>query len=679
MFEGRKIKRLLTQLDMTDRESDRAKLISQVCKFGRAAFPYVVDAFRKKQLNYPKTKLLLAKISDKSLLDDLISLTEDISNSVRGLAKELIIKYIGEDAIPKLTENLQSQSLYLKMSAREILCDMKSPTAALKLISLFNTGNTELKKSVISILAETGGYAAGKLFISALKSKDLSIRVRAVRGLVKIKYPAAVDPLIEMLTENDPQVKKGVIDALSAIGDKRASRPILPFLKDNDIIVRQKSMECLCQIGSADIVPDILTLLRDRDVNVRRCAVEILNNMKDPKTADELIKAMRDSDWWVREIATDAMIEIKGHNIINAMITMLSDSDENIRRCAVEFFNKVVERSAVEPLIERLKDEDWWVREKAVTALGKLNDRRAVQPLAEMIEDEEVKWTVPSVLGKIGGKEAVEHILEFLKDNQKRVRIEALKTLSMLKEHSMIKDIEQALEDPDEEVRDEAVIALKCITGKLFKKGKGRLSGSAPAIWSPRRKSSEGSIMTEAILVVDLCDSTGIADQYGDQLAFDLTEILTNMSRPLAEREHFRYVKSTGDGFLLTFPKVKNSVRFAMDLLRETQKYNKTADESMLIDLRFSINFGETRVDAKGDRIGLAVNMAFRAEGVKAENLIEVEDGLRKEEIPDTNRILVTEHVINELKKMKDIKTRFLGLFDLKGIAGLHRIYEIIT
>ena len=70
--------------------------------------------------------------------------------------------------------------------------------------------------------------------------------------------------------------------------------------------------------------------------------------------------------------------------------------------------------------------------------------------------------------------------------------------------------------------------------------------------------------------------------------------------------------------------------------------------------------------------------MTFRVEGVKAENLIEVEDGIKKEEMTSINRVFITETVVEEAEKMKGLKAQLLGLFELKGITGLHRIYDLI-
>ncbi|MBF0516846.1 MAG: HEAT repeat domain-containing protein, partial [Nitrospirae bacterium] len=577
---------------------------------------------------------------------------------------------------------LKSPDSSYRMAAVDLLCTLKSQACVPRLMAMYAESDSEQKKNIIRILGETDAPGITKLLISSLADSSLSLRIAAVRALTALKDPESVIPLTQLLQEEDTLLKRAVLDCLIAIGDKRAAHAALNLLKDVDIVIRQKSTECVIQLADATIVPEIIKLMRDKDVNVRRCAVDVLNNIRDPSTADALVAAMKDSDWWVRQIATDALAEVKGENIVKFFIKMLKDSsDVNMRRCAVEFFNKVTDAAALEPLIATLNDPDWWVREKAVTALGALKDVRAVAALSSVLDDSEIKWVIPSALASIGGPEVIEPLYILLSDTEKRVRVGALKALGKLKDPETIPKLKEMLDDEEPDVTTEAINALKALTGRVFKAGEGKQQQQQQRETMKTMVGfalPEGSIQTEAILVLDLCNSTGIANKYGDQFALDLTKTLTEKVRPIAKKESSRFMKSTGDGFLITFPKVINAVRFAFTVLKEIAAHNKTVeDESARIELRFAINQGETRIDAKGDRLGVATNMTFRVEGVKWGDLIPMEGSMKKGELPMVDRVLVTEHVIDDATKIEGIKARLVGLFELKGISGLHRIYLI--
>ena len=395
MFKGYKIKKLLSQLSLADSEDSRSELISQISETGKAAFPYVSEAFRNKQLTAMDGSVLLEELYDESLADDLLALTGDKYDVVRGVAKKLVLLKANSKIVKKLIENLESPNSYLKISSTELLREIKTQSCVLDLVSLFNRSGADVKLNVINILAVTGGDIAVKLLINALKSKEWRIRVRAVKNLGKMKSNKSVEPLMEILSEKDPQMKKSALDALMEIGDKKIAPSVLVLLKDEDLMIRQKAVDCIYEIGDSQIIPQVLELMQEKDVNIRRCAIEIINKMKDPKAGEALVRAMKDSDWWVRNVAMEALAEIKGENTVTILIAMLNDSDENIRRCAVEFFNRVSDPSAVEPLIGLLNDKDWWVREKTVSALGRLKDPRAIKPLTELINDEELHRTGP--------------------------------------------------------------------------------------------------------------------------------------------------------------------------------------------------------------------------------------------------------------------------------------------
>ncbi|MCG6553025.1 MAG: HEAT repeat domain-containing protein [Candidatus Magnetominusculus sp. LBB02] len=680
MFEGVKIKKLIAELNEAKTETDQSKSVEALVLYGRKAYPRIIEAFSNRRLHQVRAKAVLFRLCDIQYLPDILQLIGDPQEEIRRTAKELILKKYANSASELLLGFLKSDDSGYRMAAVELLCTLKSQACVPKLMAMYGEGDSELKKNIIKILGEMQAPGISKLLLSALTDSSLSLRIQAVRALAALKDPEAVMPLSEMLSGEDTLLKRTVLDTLIAIGDKRAAPAILNLLKDVDLVIRQKSTECVIQLADATIVPDIIRLMKDKDVNVRRCAVDVLNNIRDPSTADTLVAAMKDSDWWVRQIATDALTEVKGENIIKFFITMLKDSsDVNMRRCSVEFFNKVTDAAALEPLIASLKDDDWWVREKAVTALGILKDERAVDALSTVLGDSEIKWAIPSALAAIGGHKVIEPLFILLADGEKRVRVGALKALGKLKDPETIPKLKEMLDDGEAEVRLEAVSALKALTGRIFKPGEGKLQQQQPTMSTMMGfMLPEGSIQTEAILVLDLCNSTGIANKYGDQFALDLTKILTDKVRLVAKKESSRFMKSTGDGFLITFPKVANAVRFSFELLKEIAAYNDTArDDSAKIELRFAINQGETRIDAKGDRLGVATNMTFRVEGVKGADLIPMEGGMQKDELPLVDRVLVTEHVIEDATKMEGVTARLVGLFELKGISGLHRVYLI--
>jgi len=678
LFAGFKVKKLLNKLAASESEQQETSLVAELKELGSTAVRATIEAFQEKKLTAVKAQFLLERICGDDNLEDLVPLIGDGYDEVRRVAKDLLLKKWGRAAAPLLVELLKSGDTYARNNATELLTALKVDSCLPDLISLFNGASVETKRAIIKIISHMSGNDAGvRLVMSALNDDSWQVRHMAVKSLGLLKAPASVDPLLEKLQEKDPQMRMLAMDALDAIGDKRAAMRMLNLLTDEDLLVRQRATDCLIHIADAKIVPDVIALMRNSDVNVRRCAIEVLKNLKDPGTSEELMRALKDSDWWVRQIATTSLTVLHGdNNITRGFINLTRDPDENLRRCAVEFFNNVIDPAAFDALVERLADEDWWVREKALRALGKQKDERAIPAIVNMIDDREVGRSVPLALAQLGGPVAQEHLQQFLLGNSKRLKIDTIKALASIKSKDSVEALKQSLSDPDDEVVGLAIEALKLLTGNVYKPQPPETSSGSPGQVVCSRI-APGTAVTEAILILDLCNSTDIANRYGDTFSLNLIKNLTDMVTPIARQEQCRFNKGTGDGFLMTFPKAENAVRFAKGTLRTVAAHNSAAEERNRINLRFAIHFGEAKVDERGDRLGVAVSMTFRVEGVKPAGLIPIEGGMAPEDMPMDNRIVVTENVVKEIQGMQDAQVQLIGLFELKGITGLHRIYSL--
>ncbi|MDQ1329250.1 MAG: eukaryotic-like serine/threonine-protein kinase, partial [Candidatus Poribacteria bacterium] len=200
------------------------------------------------------------------------------------------------------------------------------------------------------------------------------------------------------------------------------------------------------------------------------------------------------------------------------------------------------------------------------------------------------------------------------------------------------------------------------------------LFGQCIEEFSEETVENKGEYTPEAIVVIDICGSTKIADRYGAHRLEALYAELEGIAFEVASRYKDRYRRSTGDGLLLTFNTVIDAVNASLEIQRRVSEHNQVAEESHRIPIRFSIHFGETLVDEEERRHGPAVNMAFKVESLSVDRLSE-SSGYQ---IPKENYMLVTEHVASELKSISGIQYRELGVFELDGFTGLHRIYEIV-
>jgi len=207
--------------------------------------------------------------------------------------------------------------------------------------------------------------------------------------------------------------------------------------------------------------------------------------------------------------------------------------------------------------------------------------------------------------------------------------------------------------------------------------GKPKLFSSLFTRWimeSPMRlTTAKAEYAPEAIVVIDICGSSPIADRFGAHrlrtLYGELKGIVLEVSRAYRNRYH----KDTGDGFLLTFHSIMDAVNASLEIQQRVQDHNRISDEGHRIPIRFSIHFGETLIDEESNRRGPAVNIAFRVEALDIESL-SVAAG---HQLPHEDYILVTEHIANELVSIPGITCLKLGAFTLEGFTDLHLIYYV--
>lgn len=181
--------------------------------------------------------------------------------------------------------------------------------------------------------------------------------------------------------------------------------------------------------------------------------------------------------------------------------------------------------------------------------------------------------------------------------------------------------------------------------------------------------------LREAIVVLDICNSSALANQFGDESAMSVKRELRRLYLPIARRWGAQFVKNTGDGYLVTFPWSRDALGASVQILQHLRDHNETVPPRERVRLRFGLNYGETMVDADGDRHGNAVNIAFRVEGVQGEHRhgSEEEGGSLRAE----DRVFLTTVVYAELPTAAKAACHPIGSFVLKGIAEPQLLYEM--
>ena len=111
-------------------------------------------------------------------------------------------------------------------------------------------------------------------------------------------------------------------------------------------------------------------------------------------------------------------------------------------------------------------------------------------------------------------------------------------------------------------------------------------------------------------MFTDLKGSTQLAVKLGDEKAMHLLRVHNALTREALSAHHGREVKTTGDGFLLSFAEAGEALRCAVASQEAFAGYNDRNPEEEL-QVRIGVAAGEP-IEEAGDLYGAAVNLASR-------------------------------------------------------------------
>ena len=182
----------------------------------------------------------------------------------------------------------------------------------------------------------------------------------------------------------------------------------------------------------------------------------------------------------IRVNITKALANTKDSQAVYPLLYCLNSKDENykVKLSCAEALGKIGDRYAVLPLMNILEDESEssvYVKESAVSALGMIGDEMAVDSLVQILESKKgfidkftfLKERALEALNKISfrGDKVFNALVKSLSDDSPQVRINAIEVLMNSGDDRAIPLIKKMLSDINQEVVQNAVIALYNILG----------------------------------------------------------------------------------------------------------------------------------------------------------------------------------------------------------------------
>lgn len=224
-----------------------------------------------------------------------------------------------------------------------------------------------------------------------------------------------------------------------------------------------------------------LTICKKQDVLMY--LVRNIDKYRDKSSLQYLVDTLldRENSSNLRVMCAKVIANFKDVSAVTPLLYCLNNKGEDykLRLACADALGKVGDKYAVAPLINIVQDEEEksvYVRESAAVALGMIGDLRAVDPLVSILESKKgfidkftfLKERVIEVLGKFHftNDRIIKALQHSLMDESPQIRINAIEALMESDDERAYPMIKEMLDDLDEEVRKNALIALYNMVGR---------------------------------------------------------------------------------------------------------------------------------------------------------------------------------------------------------------------
>ena len=230
-----------------------------------------------------------------------------------------------------------------------------------------------------------------------------------------------------------------------------------------------------------EIYNNFIVVCKNQDVLMH--LVRCVDKYREKSSLHVILQLLSDKNNSInlRSMCAKVIANFKDTCAVSTLLYCLNDKDEHykVRLACADSLGRVGDKYAVAPLIHIVQDEEEksvYVRESAAVALGMLGDLRAIDPLVSILESKKgfldkftfLKEKIIEVLGKFdfSSERVFKALAHSLTDESACIRINAIEALMDSGDNRAYGLIKEMLEDLDEEVKKNALIALYNMVGR---------------------------------------------------------------------------------------------------------------------------------------------------------------------------------------------------------------------
>lgn len=383
---------------------------------------------------------------------------------------------LGSYPFSELRELLESMSVSESVDTRKRSARLLSYVnwdGDLRIIDAFlHDADPEVRRVALKAVGVHRENSTISLLAEALQDPDAGVKVAAVMAIAEFRTPMLVeDILVNLGTVSEP-LDFAIVKAIGMMGANTATDSLIEYLENGEIS-RRLEYALLETFGRISAVA-ASELIRNRylvspDPDIRRLAVDTLGTLGDTNSIEAVESALNDSHWGVRVAALHVLGKLGGIKEIPFLMEAIKDPDPMVRKHAILTLGDIRSVTAIPALVQQLADME--MSKHAFVSLLKFGRQGLPWLHRHMLKNYtvDIRVRLIDLIGKIGDRKSVEPLLELLNDPAPAIRLAAIDSMAFCFDGLLLKRLDSTSKnDPDNEVRDRAELALKTFTMERY-------------------------------------------------------------------------------------------------------------------------------------------------------------------------------------------------------------------
>jgi HEAT repeat protein len=307
--------------------------------------------------------------------------------------------------------------------------------AAIK--SRFDQENTQIVDPYVTV-REDAVVAIGGV---ARSGSSMESRANAARAAGILRGKAAVPDLVQALRSKDDAVMFESLIALQKIGDVSAGPKVIFLLRDLQERVQIAAIETVGLLRAREATPDLLKVYsQDRSQKVRRAAIAAMAMMPARQNEASFERALTDNDDAIRTAAAEGLARLQDPKDLPALEKAFAEERKMPARLAAAFGlvalgkTEMSEFTPLQYLINTLNSRSYRrVAESYLTELARNQPVRNALNAAINRGTKEEKMGIGRVLSVSGDRESLRHLEALTKDPDTEVAQESIRAVRSLR------------------------------------------------------------------------------------------------------------------------------------------------------------------------------------------------------------------------------------------------------